>query len=131
MDQTVTDAAWQAGAPDRRPAGPQPIEEGTLMAPQPLTPEETEQALAGLPHWTTDGDSVSRSYSLPGHLPAAAMAMHIAALQEELDHHSELTLGYNTLSVTVNTHSVGGRITELDIALARRIEEIAPGHGAS
>lgn len=101
------------------------------MAPQPLTPEETEQALAGLPHWTTDGDSLSRSYSLSGHLPAAAMAVHVAAIQEELDHHSELTLGYNSLSVTVSTHSVGGRITELDVALARRIEQIAPGHGAS
>jgi len=101
------------------------------MAPQPLSPEETEQALAGLPHWTTDGNSVFRTYSLTGHLPAAAMAMHIAAIQEELNHHSELTLGYSSLAVSVNTHSVGGRITELDIALARRIEEIAPHHGAS
>ncbi|WP_326687059.1 MULTISPECIES: 4a-hydroxytetrahydrobiopterin dehydratase [unclassified Streptomyces] len=101
------------------------------MAPQPLTPEETEQALAGLPHWKTDGDSVSRTYSFDKHLPAAAMVIHIAAIQEELNHHSDMTLSYNTLAVTVNTHSVGGRVTELDIALARRIEEIAPGHGAS
>jgi 4a-hydroxytetrahydrobiopterin dehydratase len=101
------------------------------MAPQPLTPEETEQALAGLPHWKTDGDSVSRTYSFGKHLPAAAMVIHVAAIQEELNHHSDMTLSYNTLAVTVNTHSVGGRITELDIALARRIEEIAPGHGAS
>ncbi|CAL9604150.1 4a-hydroxytetrahydrobiopterin dehydratase [Streptomyces sp. enrichment culture] len=100
------------------------------MAPQPLTPEETEQALAALPHWTTDGDSVSRTYSLAGHLPAAAMAMHIAAIQEELNHHSDMTIGYNKLTVTVNTHSVGGRITELDVSLARRIEQIAAGHGA-
>ncbi|GEB52648.1 MULTISPECIES: 4a-hydroxytetrahydrobiopterin dehydratase [Streptomyces] len=101
------------------------------MAPQPLTREETEQALAGLPHWMTDGDSVSRTYSFEKHLPAAAMVVHISAIQEELNHHAELTLGYNTLAVSVNTHSVGGQVTELDIALARRIEAIAPGHGAS
>lgn len=101
------------------------------MAPEPLTPEETEQALAGLPHWSTDGDSISRTYSFEKHLPAAAMVMHVAALQEELDHHSDLTLGYNKVEISVNTHSVGGRITEKDVALARRIEEIAPGHGAS
>jgi 4a-hydroxytetrahydrobiopterin dehydratase len=100
------------------------------MAPTPLTPQQTEEALATLPGWSTDGDSVARTYTLPGHLPAAAMAMHVAAIQEELDHHSELTVGYNTLSVTVNTHSVGGRITAKDIELARRIEEIAAGHGA-
>jgi 4a-hydroxytetrahydrobiopterin dehydratase len=32
--------------------------------------------------------------------------------------------------VSVNTHSVGGKVTELDVRLARRIEEIAPSHGA-
>ncbi|MFG3258554.1 4a-hydroxytetrahydrobiopterin dehydratase [Streptomyces sp. NPDC048172] len=101
------------------------------MAPEPLTPQETEKALAELPGWTTDGDSVARAYSFGGHLPAAAMVVHIATIQDELDHHAELTLGYNTLAVSVNTHSVGGKVTGKDIDLARRIEEIAPGHGAS
>ena len=51
-------------------------------------------------------------------------------MQDELNHHSELTLGYNTVSLTVNTHSAGGRVTELDFGLARRVEDLAPGHGA-
>ena len=101
------------------------------MAPEALTPQQTEEALAGLPGWTSDGDSIARTYSFARHLPAAAMVVHVAAVQEELNHHSEMSLGYNKLSVTVNTHSVGGRVTEKDIELARRIEEIAPGHGAS
>ena len=101
------------------------------MAPEALTPQQTEEALAALPGWTTDGDSIARTYSFAGHVPAAAMVIHVAAVQEELNHHSDMSLGYNKLSVTVNTHSVGGRVTEKDIELARRIEEIAPGHGAS
>ncbi|NLU72861.1 4a-hydroxytetrahydrobiopterin dehydratase [Streptomyces sp. HNM0575] len=101
------------------------------MAPEALTRQQTDEALAELPGWSTDGDSISRTYSFAGHLPAAAMVIHVAAVQEELNHHSDMTLGYNKLSVTVNTHSVGGQVTEKDIELARRIEEIAPGHGAS
>jgi 4a-hydroxytetrahydrobiopterin dehydratase len=101
------------------------------MAPEALTPQQTEEALAGLPGWTSDGDSIARTYSFARHMPAAAMVVHVAAVQEELNHHSEMSLGYNKLSVMVNTHSVGGRVTEKDIELARRIEEIAPGHGAS
>jgi 4a-hydroxytetrahydrobiopterin dehydratase len=101
------------------------------MAPEALTPQQTEEALAGLPGWTTDGDSIARTYSFAGHLPAAAMVVHVAAIQEELNHHSEMSLGYNKLSVTVNTHSVGGRITGKDTELAGRIEEVAAGHGAS
>ncbi|MGH3311059.1 MAG: 4a-hydroxytetrahydrobiopterin dehydratase [Streptomyces sp.] len=101
------------------------------MPPEPLTRQQTDEALAGLPGWTTDGDSVARTYSFAKHLPAAAMVIHVAAIQEEMNHHSEMSLGYNKLSVTVNTHSVGGQVTELDIALARRIEDVAPGHGGS
>ncbi|GGO43997.1 putative pterin-4-alpha-carbinolamine dehydratase [Streptomyces daqingensis] len=101
------------------------------MAPEALSRQQTEEALAGLPGWTTDGESISRTYSFAKHLPAAAMVVHVAAIQEELNHHSEMSLGYSKLSVTVNTHSAGGKVTDKDVQLARRIEEIAPGHGAS
>ncbi|AXK31418.1 4a-hydroxytetrahydrobiopterin dehydratase [Streptomyces armeniacus] len=100
------------------------------MAPEPLTPQQTEQALAELPGWEAADDRLARNYVFGKHLPAAAMVIHVAAIQEELGHHSDMTLSYNTLGITVNTHSVGGKITELDVALARRIEEIAAGHGA-
>lgn len=101
------------------------------MAVEPLSQDEIDARLAELPGWgVTERDLLSRTYGLPSHLPAAAMVVHIAAIQEELGHHAELILGYNKLSVAVNTHSVGGRVTELDFGLARRIEEIAPAHGA-
>lgn len=101
------------------------------MAPEALSEEQIQEALAGLEGWSFDGRSITRTYSLPGHVPAAAMTVHVAAVQEELDHHSEMTLGYDKLSVSVTTHSAGSRVTRKDIELARRIEDIAPGHGAS
>ncbi|MCT2593491.1 4a-hydroxytetrahydrobiopterin dehydratase [Streptomyces sp. N2-109] len=99
------------------------------MAPEPLSAQQTEDALAELPGWSVAEGALAREYSFHGHLPAAAMVIHVAAIQEELGHHSDQLLSYNKLGITVNTHSVGGRITELDVALARRIEEIAAGHG--
>jgi 4a-hydroxytetrahydrobiopterin dehydratase len=101
------------------------------MPPEPLSAKEIENALEDLPGWSVEGDVIARKYSLGKHLPAAAMVMHVAAIQEELGHHSDMTLSYNTLALTVNTHSVGGKITELDLALARRVEQIAAAHGAS
>jgi 4a-hydroxytetrahydrobiopterin dehydratase len=77
-----------------------------------------------------EGDRLTRSYRLPSHFAAAALVMHIAGIQDELDHHSDCTLGYNTVSIGVNTHSAGGVLTGKDFALARRIEDIAEGHGA-
>ncbi|MGW7206316.1 4a-hydroxytetrahydrobiopterin dehydratase [Streptomyces sp. NPDC054837] len=100
------------------------------MPLEPLSQKDIEDRLAELPGWSLDGDRLARSYRLSSHFAATAMVVHIARVQEELDHHSDLTLGYNTVSLTVNTHSVGGAVTEKDFELAQRVEALAPGHGA-
>ncbi|GAB2713948.1 4a-hydroxytetrahydrobiopterin dehydratase [Streptomyces bullii] len=100
------------------------------MAVEPLSHKEIEDRLAELPGWSLDGDRLTRSYRLGSHFAATAMVVHVAQVQEELDHHSDLTLGYNTVSLSVHTHSAGGAVTEKDFELARRVEDLAPGHGA-
>ncbi|GAA3210686.1 4a-hydroxytetrahydrobiopterin dehydratase [Streptomyces sp. XM83C] len=100
------------------------------MAVEPLARKEIEDQLSELPGWSLDGDRLVCSYRLAHHFAATAMVVHIAQVQEELNHHSDLTLGYNTVSVAVSTHSAGGKVTRLDIELARRITALAPVHGA-
>ncbi|MCW8377626.1 4a-hydroxytetrahydrobiopterin dehydratase [Streptomyces justiciae] len=100
------------------------------MAVEPLSQKEIEDRLAELPGWSVDGDRLTCSYRLSSHFAATAMVVHIAQVQEELDHHSDLTLGYNTVALSVNTHSVGGSVTEKDFELAQRVAALAPGHGA-
>ncbi|MGW2898919.1 4a-hydroxytetrahydrobiopterin dehydratase [Streptomyces sp. NPDC001212] len=101
------------------------------MPVAPLSPKEIEDRLAELPGWSVDGDRLARSFRLGSHFAATAMVVHIAQVQEELNHHSDLTLGYNTVSLSVNTHSAGGVVTEKDFELARMVQDLAPGHGAS
>ncbi|KAB7846361.1 4a-hydroxytetrahydrobiopterin dehydratase [Streptomyces mobaraensis] len=100
------------------------------MTVEPLSQQDVEERLRELPGWTTDGLLLRRTYTFAGHLPAAAMVLHVAVIQDELGHHAEVTLGYDRVGVAVNTHSVGGKVTGLDIELARRIEAVAAGHGA-
>jgi 4a-hydroxytetrahydrobiopterin dehydratase len=99
---------------------------------EPLSDKEITDRLAALPGWSLseEGTSLLRTYRLP-HLPAAILAVHIARIQDELNHHSDLTFGYNTLAVTITTHAVGGRLTHKDFDLAARIAQIAPTHGAA
>ncbi|WP_055526065.1 4a-hydroxytetrahydrobiopterin dehydratase [Streptomyces graminilatus] len=101
------------------------------MSVEPLSQKVIEDRLGELPGWSLAGDRIARSYRLGSHFAATALVIHIAQVQEELGHHSDLTLGYNTVSLTVNTHSAGGAVTDLDFELARRVEALAPGHGAS
>ncbi|MFF0749195.1 4a-hydroxytetrahydrobiopterin dehydratase [Streptomyces sp. NPDC004267] len=99
------------------------------MPTQPLSQKEIEDRLRELPGWSLDGDRITRRYELADHFAATALVVHAAQIQQELNHHSDLTLGYNTVAVSVNTHSAGG-ITEKDFELAERVEAVAPGHGA-
>ncbi|MEU5952844.1 4a-hydroxytetrahydrobiopterin dehydratase [Streptomyces sp. NPDC047525] len=100
------------------------------MSVEPLSQKDVEERLAELPGWSLEGDRITRSFQLASHFAATAMVVHIAQIQEELGHHSDLKLGYNTVSLSVNTHSAGGALTALDFELAGRVEELAVGHGA-
>jgi 4a-hydroxytetrahydrobiopterin dehydratase len=97
----------------------------------PLNAEEIQARLGQLPGWDVaeDGRTLRRTYHLD-HLPAAIFALHIAGIQAELNHHSDLTLGYDTLRVEITTHAAGDRLTGRDFGLADRIAAVAPGHGA-
>jgi 4a-hydroxytetrahydrobiopterin dehydratase len=97
-----------------------------------LGAEEIDRRLGELDGWelSEDGRTLRRTYRLE-HLPAAIFALHIAGIQAELNHHSDLTLGYDTLTVAITTHAAGGRLTDKDFDLADRIAAIAPGHGAA
>ncbi|MFJ6512633.1 4a-hydroxytetrahydrobiopterin dehydratase [Streptomyces sp. NPDC091406] len=100
------------------------------MSAEPLSPSETDRRLESLPGWAREGDRITRTFRLPSHFAAAALTVHIAQIQDELNHHSDLTLGYNTVALSVHTHDAGVAITEKDLTLAARVAAAAPAHGA-
>ena len=94
-----------------------------------LSREQIEDRIKGLNGWSTDGRKIERSYSIP-HIQGAAFIIHIAAIQDQLGHHSDATLGYKTVRVSISSSDLGGYVAEHDIELARRIDAIAAAHGA-
>ncbi len=53
----------------------------------------------------------------------------IALEAERMGHHPDWCNSYNRVVVELSTHDVGG-ITELDFALAERVQAAAPAAGA-
>ncbi|MFB7466930.1 4a-hydroxytetrahydrobiopterin dehydratase [Streptomyces sp. NPDC056224] len=100
------------------------------MPTETLSQKEIEDRLAELPGWSLDGDRITRTYRLGDHFAATALVVHIAQIQQELDHHSEVALGYNTVSLAVNTHEAGGAVTAKDFQLAERVEQLSESHAA-
>lgn len=54
----------------------------------------------------------------------------IGAAAEEMDHHPDLDLRYSRLDVRLSSHDAGG-ITDRDVRLARKVEEIAAAAGVT
>ena len=51
----------------------------------------------------------------------------VAVLADKMDHHPEWSNVYNRVTVDLSTHDLGNAISQLDVDLARRMEDLATG----
>lgn len=89
-----------------------------------LSEAEITSALASLPAWVRDGDTIVRSVRAPSYLDGIALVDAVAAAAEIVDHHPDIMIRWRDITFTLSTHSSGG-LSARDIALARQIDAIA------
>ena len=77
-----------------------------------------------LPDWSLEHVFLARTYETGDWTRTTLLAGAIAYLGEKAFHHPDLFLSYPSLKVLLTTHDAGG-ITERDVALAEKIEELA------
>ena len=94
------------------------------MSDRPLTEAEIELALSDLPGWSHVGDRLEQTWTFAGHLQALAAASAVAFLNEQRNHHADLTINYNKLRVSATTHSAGNKVSAKDTDLARAVTEL-------
>lgn len=88
-----------------------------------LDDDAVSQALRDLPGWERDGDTLTRTASLPTFPAAISVVDEVAALAERADHHPDIDIRWRTLTFRCSTHSEGG-ITDLDVRLAAGISAL-------
>lgn len=90
-----------------------------------LTDAEITAALAGLPGWTREGDALVKRYTRDGGFSGAvAFVTRIAEAADQADHHPDVTISWNEVTLAWSTHSAGG-ITDRDVAMARHSDAVA------
>ncbi len=82
-----------------------------------------DRELAATPGWEKDGDSIVRTLTFKDFKEAMAFVNHVAEVAEEVNHHPDIAISWNTVTLTQSTHAAGG-LTEHDFALARRINAL-------
>jgi 4a-hydroxytetrahydrobiopterin dehydratase len=92
--------------------------------PTKFTPDQVQQALAGLQGWSADDDAITRTFQFPDHITAMGFVTKVAMAAEVMDHHPDLRIVYNRVDLRLNSHDAGG-VTDRDVKLAERINQLA------
>jgi 4a-hydroxytetrahydrobiopterin dehydratase len=88
-----------------------------------LTTEELSQALLALDGWTVDAKVLKKRWAFGNFGEALKFVNNVGALAEVADHHPDITFGWGYADIALTTHDRGG-ITDVDIALAKKIDAI-------
>jgi 4a-hydroxytetrahydrobiopterin dehydratase len=80
-----------------------------------------QAALAALPKWKRDGEIISRTYEFEDFPAAMKFVNAVAVLAEEAQHHPDIDVRWNKVTLALTTHDAGG-LTEKDFALARECD---------
>lgn len=84
---------------------------------------ELQDALASLDGWEgTPGEGISKTFRCDDFNGSVAFVTRVAEVADEADHHPDVAISWNKVTLTYLTHSVGA-VTRADVEQARQIEE--------
>src|ERR1022692_3430140 len=89
-----------------------------------LTEDEIAVRLSAVPGWTREGNSISCAVTRDDFRGAMLYAGAVAYLAEAVNHHPDIAISWNQVTLTLSTHSAGG-LTAADFALAGRISALS------
>jgi 4a-hydroxytetrahydrobiopterin dehydratase len=76
--------------------------------------------LAGLA-WERDGSALVKVVKRTDFAEALAYVNQVGEVAERADHHPDIDIRWNTVTLRLTSHSAGG-LTEMDLALAKTID---------
>lgn len=89
-----------------------------------LSDLEIQRALGGLPGWSRKGMVLHKTYSFARFADGISFIDDVAKVADSMNHHPDIDVRYTKVTFSLSTHDAGG-ITQLDLDLAKRIEDAA------
>jgi 4a-hydroxytetrahydrobiopterin dehydratase len=93
------------------------------MAIQALKESEITAELARASLWKRDGQEIVRQFVFNGFMDSVGFVNRIAAEAEKADHHPDILVQYNKVTLRLSTHDCNGLSTR-DFALAKVADEL-------
>ena len=89
----------------------------------PMQNSDIQKALVSLPGWTQIGPAIEKLYEFPNFVDAMVFVNKVAELAEEVNHHPDIKIVYNKVTLQLVSHDSGG-VTQRDLRMAGRINEL-------
>ena len=88
-----------------------------------LSGDEVAARLGALAGWSLrrGGGAIERTYALPTFRASLAFVAYVGELAEAKNHHPDIDVRYNRVTLALSTHDAGG-ITAKDFELARLVD---------
>jgi 4a-hydroxytetrahydrobiopterin dehydratase len=87
-----------------------------------LADDAVARELAATPGWTRDGAAIQRTWRFVDFKAAMIFVNGVAALAEKANHHPDVAIHYNEVTLRLWSHDAGG-LTGRDFDLARRVAD--------
>jgi len=71
--------------------------------------------------WRRRSNQLTKEFGFPSFRDSIVFVNRVATLADDHDHHPDIDIRYDTVTVTLTTHDAGG-ITEKDLKLAEQID---------
>lgn len=88
-----------------------------------LSESRINDELGKLPEWSELNGQIQRTYQFKDFVQSMGFVNRVAEYAEQAQHHPEILIRYNKVTLSVSTHDAGG-ITHKDFDLAARADEM-------
>jgi 4a-hydroxytetrahydrobiopterin dehydratase len=90
-------------------------------ATQKLNTESIRGWLRSRKGWKRRSNKLTKDFEFPSFRDSIVFVNRVASLADTYDHHPDIDVRYDTVTLTLSTHDAGG-ITEKDLDLAEQID---------
>lgn len=88
-----------------------------------LSESQIESGLAELPGWERRGDAIAKEFKRGDFVGSVKFVEALVEPAEAMNHHPDLAISWDTVTVTISNHSEGG-LTAADFELAAKVEAL-------
>lgn len=91
---------------------------------KPFSKEKAQSFLEQIPGWELLENKIQRDFSFKDFKEAMAFVNAVADIAEEEQHHPDIFINYNKVTIELWTHSIGG-LHENDFIIAAKINGLS------